>query len=121
MPHKPKRLCVIPGCLNETNHLYCKEHSSQANRRYNQYRRGPESNKRYDSRWRSIRDLYISKHPLCQRCLEAGHYVPAEEVHHILPLADGGDNSDANLMSLCKSCHSSITLSAMRNNNQDSH
>jgi 5-methylcytosine-specific restriction protein A len=34
----------------------------------------------------------------------------AEEVHHVLPLANGGTNDEGNLMALCKSCHSSITI-----------
>jgi 5-methylcytosine-specific restriction endonuclease McrA len=28
-------------------------------------------------------------------------------------LTEGGDNSDDNLMSLCKPCHSSITITAV--------
>jgi 5-methylcytosine-specific restriction protein A len=30
-------------------------------------------------------------------------------VHHILPLARGGTHDRSNLMSLCTSCHSTIT------------
>ena len=43
-------------------------------------------------------------------CLKHGRVVPVKEVHHIVPLADGGTNEFSNLMSLCKSCHSAITL-----------
>ena len=32
----------------------------------------------------------------------------AEQVHHVLPLSEGGSNDEGNLMSLCKSCHSRI-------------
>ena len=35
--------------------------------------------------------------------------TPAQEVHHILPLSRGGTHEDANLMALCKPCHSEIT------------
>ena len=116
MPSKPMKICLYPGCPNLTTSTYCEEHTRSNNREYNRQRleRDPDFYKRYGRRWHEIRDLYISKHPLCERCLEAGHLVPAEEVHHVLPLADGGDNSDENLMSLCKSCHSSITLTASR-------
>lgn len=31
--------------------------------------------------------------------------VPADEVHHIKPIALGGTHSEDNLMALCKSCH----------------
>jgi hypothetical protein len=31
-----------------------------------------------------------------------------EEVHHIIPLSEGGTNDESNLMSLCRSCHEKI-------------
>ena len=37
-----------------------------------------------------------------------GRLVKAEQVHHIKPLAEGGDHSETNLMSLCSSCHAKI-------------
>jgi len=112
MPYKPASQCRHPGCPNPAYGSYCDVHRSLANSEYNRYRRDPDSNKRYGRRWKNIRDLYISKHPLCERCLLRDRLVPATEVHHIRPLTSGGDNSDDNLMSLCKSCHSSITLSS---------
>jgi len=114
MPSKPNKICLYPGCPNLTTASYCVEHTRAKNREYNRHRleRDPEAYARYGRRWHVIRDLYISKHPLCARCFDSGRLVPAEEVHHIRPLTDGGDNSDENLMSLCKSCHSSITRAA---------
>jgi DNA polymerase-1 len=38
--------------------------------------------------------------------------TPAQEVHHIKPLADGGTHDERNLMALCTPCHSGITLTA---------
>lgn len=35
---------------------------------------------------------------------------PAEEVHHIIPLSQGGTHRNDNLMSLCQSCHTKIHL-----------
>ena len=45
----------------------------------------------------------------CEMCRREGRVTAAEEVHHILPLADGGSHDAENLMALCKSCHSRIT------------
>ena len=109
MPYKPKKPCAFPSCPNLTDKRYCDIHAKQMNREYNLYRRDPAHKDRYGSAWRKIRDLYISKHPLCERCLERGFYTPADEVHHVRPLDSGGDNSDDNLMSLCKHCHTSIS------------
>jgi hypothetical protein len=62
----------------------------------------------YDRRWRErtrprilLRDLYR-----CQPCLRAGRLlVLATSVDHILPKSQGGTDDDANLESVCASCH----------------
>ena len=40
--------------------------------------------------------------------MKNGRYVAVEEVHHIIPLAEGGTHDESNLMSLCRSCHEKI-------------
>jgi HNH endonuclease len=60
--------------------------------------------------WRKVSGLYRSRHPLCEWCAHEGRFSPAEHVHHML-----GQNVDEMynfdyLMSLCKSCHSSVTM-----------
>lgn len=110
MPYKAKRPCKYPGCPNLTDRDYCAEHISQARYEYEHYRRDPETKKRYGSQWRKIRALYVKTHPLCEECLKNGRTTPVQEVHHIIPLADGGTHDFSNLMSLCKSCHSAITM-----------
>ncbi|MEG1926912.1 MAG: HNH endonuclease signature motif containing protein [Ruthenibacterium sp.] len=115
MPHKPKRACQHSGCPRLTDGLYCAEHQALANKQYNKYQRDPASNKRYGHAWKRIRNRYIKAHPLCEECLKNSIIKPAEEVHHINPLAHGGNNDTQNLMSLCKSCHSRITLEANKN------
>ena len=109
MPRKPKRPCSYPGCPELTDDRYCEQHQSLVNKQYNKYQRDPESNKRYGRSWKRIRDRYIKTHPLCEECQRQGRLTPAEEVHHIIPLANGGRNNKENLTSLCKSCHSRIT------------
>jgi len=80
------------------------------NKQYNQFERDPLSNKRYGRSWKRIRDRFIKAHPLCEECRKQGRLTPAEEVHHILPLSKGGTNEMGNLLSLCKPCHSRITV-----------
>ena len=105
MPTKAKKPCKYPGCPNLTDRDYCAEHFRQANSEYNRFRRDPDSAKRYDRRWRKIRELYAKLHPLCEDCLERGMHVPLDEVHHMIPLSCGGTHDFSNLRSLCKSCH----------------
>ena len=91
MPHLPK--------TNRINKLKTVEN------RPNSYRRG------YDSAWKVVRQQHILNHPLCADCLKEGKYVPMQDVHHIIKLADRPELRDAanNLMSLCHSCHSKRT------------
>ena len=105
MPYKPKKPCAYPGCPELTHERYCPKHKTKASQEYDRYQRSPDHDKIYDYRWRKIRNLYISKHPLCEECLKAGRLVPADEVHHIVPPEEGGTHEDENLMALCKSCH----------------
>lgn len=108
MPRKPKRPCSFPGCPNLTYRRFCKEHEKQENKRYETYERDPEARKRYGRAWKRIRDKYVSEHPLCEICLAEGRLVEVNEVHHKVPLAEGGTHDKSNLISLCKSCHSRI-------------
>ena len=105
MPYKPKKPCGYPGCPEVTDERYCDKHKTIAGREYNKYQRSPDHNKIYGRRWRTIRDLYISKHPLCEECLKVGRLVPVDEVHHIKPIDQGGTHAEDNLTSLCQSCH----------------
>ena len=109
MPHKPKRPCSFPGCPRLTDARYCEEHAKQEAQRYERYDRDPAIRRRYGRAWKRIRDRYISTHPLCEKCFERGVFTTAEEIHHILPLAQGGTHAEENLMALCKPCHSRIT------------
>lgn len=34
--------------------------------------------------------------------------MPTEEIHHKLPLSEGGTHDRSNLIALCKSCHGAI-------------
>lgn len=110
MPYKPKRPCSYPGCGRlAVSEQHCGEHQKLMDKQYNKYERDPASNKRYGRAWKRIRDRYIKAHPLCEECEKQGLIVPAEEVHHILPLSKGGSSYQDNLMALCKTCHSRIT------------
>ena len=40
--------------------------------------------------------------------LKEGRLTPVEEVHHIVPLSQGGTHRNDNLMSQCQSCHTKL-------------
>jgi len=109
MPQLPLKPCAYPGCpATIRKGRYCVAHKTIAGREYNRYQRSSDHNKTYGHRWRAIRNLYISKHPLCEECLKADRLVPADLVHHILPTDQGGTHAEDNLLSLCDSCHARI-------------
>jgi len=110
MPMKPKRSCSYPRCGRLTDGRFCDEHRRASEQQYNRYLRDPDTNKRYGRVWKKIRARFLLQHPLCVQCEQEGRLTPAHEVHHILPLADGGTNDQGNLLALCKSCHSKITI-----------
>ena len=109
MPRKPKRPCSFPGCPKLTDGRFCEEHAKQEAARYEKYDRDPAMRKRYGRTWKRIRDRYIAAHPLCEECKKNEKITLAQEVHHIIPLSKGGTHEESNLMSLCTSCHSTIT------------
>ena len=112
MPQLPLKPCAYPGCPKTIREgRYCPAHKTIAGREFNRYQRAPDHNKRFGHRWRKIRNLYISKHPLCELCEKEGRLVPAYAVHHLKAWADGGNDEDDNLQALCASCHSRVSLS----------
>lgn len=113
LPRKPKTICKYHGCEELTENRYCEKHRKEIHKQYNQFKRYPDTYKRYNGKWRAIRKKYISSHPLCEKCKGDGRLTPAQEIHHIIPLSQGGTHSEDNLMSLCKSCHSKITAKEM--------
>lgn len=108
LPRLPKKPCKYPGCPNLTEKTYCEEHEKEMNRAYEKYGRDKTVRRKYGRAWKRIRDKYVSQHPFCEKCLEKGVLVPVDEVHHILPLSEGGTHDKENLIALCKSCHAKI-------------
>lgn len=108
MPRKPKRACSYPCCPELTDGRYCVEHEKLVNRQYEKYGRDPNTKRRYGRAWKRIRDKYAAEHPFCEICFDRGIVVPVEEIHHKVPLREGGSHDRSNLIALCKSCHSQI-------------
>jgi hypothetical protein len=58
------------------------------------------------SDWNKRRELILERDEYkCQNC---GQSYSNLEVHHIVPLENGGSNSIGNLTTLCQDCHGSI-------------
>ena len=104
MPRSPKRPCRFPGCPNLCDHgVYCADHSDYSADRL----RGSAAERGYDGKWRSARERFLRKNPLCVKCRENGKLTPATVVDHIIP--HRGDPilfwNEKNWQPLCKDCH----------------
>ena len=67
-------------------------------------------------RWRKVRRMVLSEHPLCVMCLKLGITTPSDTVDHIEP-HQGDDTlfwSMDNLQALCASHHSGLKQSMER-------
>ena len=53
------------------------------------------------SRWKTIRKEALRRTPFCATCGTARNL----QVHHIIPYRLTRDNSQSNLIPLCRSCH----------------
>ena len=101
----PSSPCRHPGCpALATYRGYCPAHTREA-----EAGRPSSSARGYGARWRRIRRMHLCANPLCEDCRAQGRVTPATEVHHVVPLRDGGTHGETNLRALCKSCHSKRT------------
>jgi 5-methylcytosine-specific restriction endonuclease McrA len=58
-----------------------------------------------DRRWRKLRARKLAEEPRCETCLAKGLVTVATEVHHVLPIGQGGGKYDwNNLESVCGEC-----------------
>ncbi|MBQ2726346.1 MAG: HNH endonuclease [Clostridia bacterium] len=108
MPIKPKRPCSHPGCPKLTAGRFCEEHAKEEAKRYEKYDRDPAVRRCYGRAWKRIRDRYAAAHPLCELCQKKGQLIPTEEIHHKIPLSEGGTHNEENLIALCKACHARL-------------
>ncbi|MGN0061249.1 MAG: HNH endonuclease signature motif containing protein [Alloprevotella sp.] len=75
------------------------------------------------SKWRKLRAIVLSNHPICQECERRGIYRTATEVHHIKPIESANDTIQAeimcydpsNLLAVCRDCHIRLHKSLGKN------
>ena len=96
--------CPEPRCPEVTHGGRCPAHKRQRQRQQDAKR--PTATQRgYDAEWRKLRNAVIARDPICQTCGQA----PSTDAAHIIPRAQGGQDTMENLRGACHSCHSSET------------
>ena len=107
MPLRPLKPCAYPSCHALVDSGYCTKHAGLITP---SFQRDPDRQRLYDRRWQVRRARQLSAHPWCEMCQLVGLYVPATDVHHLVPhRGDVNVFNNSPLQSLCHSCHSKIT------------
>ena len=82
--------CAEPGCPVLTTDTRCGRHRRQTGR---------------SAGWPYLRRVVLSERRQCEHC-----GAPSVEADHVVPVADGGAELDAdNVQALCRACHASKT------------
>jgi 5-methylcytosine-specific restriction endonuclease McrA len=104
----PTRLCGTAGCpLPAEVRGKCRQHAAEQRKQ----NRSPFDNFYSSKPWRIARRYKLFTDPLCEYVLDDGSTCDAiaDSVHHIKELTEGGAPRDPqNLMSTCRSHHSTI-------------
>jgi 5-methylcytosine-specific restriction protein A len=99
MPQRPMRPCTHPGCRELTRGGRCERHrrpSWEAEQKPTRLR---------GRRLQRERDRLFSEQPLCVQCQSRGITRVATQRDHIVPLAEGGEDTRDNTQALCDECH----------------
>ncbi len=121
MARRSSRACVVAGCPGVVvGSDYCAEH---ANVKRPRDERESAAARGYGHRWRKQRRMVLARSPLCADPFgvhsAAGVVELATDVHHVVPLASDAPaavrHGESNLVALCHSCHSRITVARMVN------
>ena len=121
MPVKAPSACRRPGCAGLVRDGVCNRCGPlrKANDAQLDQRRGTSGERGYDARWQHLRDMFLRAHPLCIECQHEGRVTPAEDIDHIVPIADGGARLDErNLQALCRAHHNQKTRQDVRRRQQ---
>lgn len=103
MPKRTAKACNECGAAHSNPGPYCDEHTRLREQR------GSSSSRGYGHKWRATREIYLARHPLCERCkAKHGRDTEADTVHHITPKRFGGRDHFDNFMALCRECHEII-------------
>ena len=117
MPSIPKTtICGELGCKNPRSkyNQYCIQHGGRDEQRYNQkYNRERKAfNDMYNTRqWLTLRQIQLSKNPICIACHAEGIITPAKIVDHLFPWSQISEQAFFinRFQSLCSPHHSEKT------------
>ena len=122
MANKPLRPCRHPGCTVLVSDGYCDAHRPKDRDRRSQEAQAWRWMYQTDKWTKDLQPVQLLQEPFCRACAQRGLRVRATDVDHIEP--HRGDwtkfTDQANLQSLCHSCHSRKTALELWQNRRQS-
>jgi 5-methylcytosine-specific restriction protein A len=104
MPTAPPRPCTgSPHCPNYQGQ--CPTHTRKA------WDRPSPGRAIRGRKLQRLRAQLFTRSPLCVGCLHSGRTTIATIRDHVIPLAEGGSDTEANVQALCVACHEEKTQS----------
>lgn len=92
----PLRVCAQAGCPTLVPRGRCAEHDKGSWHSEQPRIRG--------RRLQTLRAALFASEPLCRTCLIDGRTTPATIRDHVIPLAEGGTDTEDNVQPLCQDC-----------------
>ena len=107
MPAYPSRPCNYPGCraLTEDGTSRCPAHKRKG---WITPGRGTTTQQGYGWAWQKLREQILKRDGYrcrCDDCAASGALLPAHEVDHRIPKAQGGTDDPSNLCAINRECH----------------
>ena len=121
MPYLPSNTkCKELGCNNPRSkcNSVCLSHGGYDTYLLPKTEQRQEFNSMYQTRqWRQLRQIQLSKNPLCMSCLSVGRVAQAVQVDHVFPWSYIGKDAFFNniFQTLCTPCHSHKTALESKN------
>ncbi|WP_085696285.1 HNH endonuclease [Pseudomonas sp. B26(2017)] len=114
MPVRTQRPCRAQGCrqLHRNGNGHCDAHAELAAEKSKAWATRKGSG-RGGRPWRRLRDQILKRDGYlckCDNCVALGRILEADEVDHIVALAQGGTDLPSNLRAINKHCHKAKTL-----------
>jgi 5-methylcytosine-specific restriction protein A len=103
MPTAPLKYCAKQGCSAKVPHGRCAQHARKP-------WQGQTQQQRITGRQlQALRARLFDRQPLCVVCQARGRVTLATIRDHIVPLAEGGADTDDNTQALCAACSDAKT------------
>ena len=109
MPTKPLHYCNQPGCHETTRERYCEKHKP-----LHEWHKTTSYKRTTGRKLQRQRAQLFAEQPLCVECVRQGRVSVATIRDHIIPLGEGGSDTDDNIQGLCRECSDRKTAEESR-------